>query len=338
MNLAGKLDDYFNNYLCFERGVSDCTLRSYSTTLLLLINHICSKKKISMSKARLDMITRQNVLDFLRSQQEDKQLSISTCNQRLAAIKSFARYMASEDVLHLRQWNEIQKISKKRAPKHIPTYLSIEGISLLLSVIPQSTRKGRRDLALFSLMYETGARVQEIIDLTPSSMHISSIPYEVKIHGKGNKTRLCQLSHNVRNIVINYMKENKLGLAKNSMRPLFFNNRGLKLTNSGVAYILTEYAEQARKSNPELIPHKITPHALRHTRAMNLLARGMNLIYIRDILGHASVKTTEMYARIDSRSKQEALKKAHINVVPALLQTHVEEDDEITKLLTSIGK
>lgn len=338
MNLAGKLDDYFNNYLCFERGVSDRTLRSYSTTLLLLIKHVCSKKKISITRVRLEMINRQNVLDFLRSQQKDKQLSIATCNQRLAAIKSFAKYMMTEDMLHLRQWNEIQNISKKRAPKYIPKYLSIEGMSLLLSVIPQSTRKGRRDLALFSLMYETGARVQEIIDLTPSSIHISSPPYKVKIHGKGNKTRLCQLSHNVRDIVINYMEENKLGLAKNSMKPLFFNNRGFKLTNSGIAYILTEYAELARKRHPELIPRKITPHTLRHTRAMNLLAKGMNLIYIRDILGHVSVKTTEVYARIDSHSKQEALKKAHTNVVPALLQTYVEEDDEITKLLTSIGK
>jgi len=196
------------------------------------------------------------------------------------------------------------------------SYLTAEGIKLLLDQPDITTRNGRRNLALLALMYDTGARVQEIIDLTPESLKIESTPYTIRLFGKGRKSRIVPLIEEQIVLLKRYMEENHLFENQKLKHPLFFNSRHERLTRAGVTYILKTCADMARQVNPVLVPNIISCHTLRHSKAMHLLQSGVNLVYIRDILGHVSIQTTEIYARADYKQKREALEKAYTNLIP----------------------
>jgi site-specific recombinase XerD len=196
------------------------------------------------------------------------------------------------------------------------SYLTTEGIKLLLEQPDSMTRNGRRNLALLALMYDTGARVQEMIDLTPESLRIESKPYTIRLFGKGRKSRIVPLMEEQIVILKRYMEENHLFENHKQKHPLFFNSRNERLTRAGVTYILKTCANMARQVNQELIPCFICCHSLRHSKAMHLLQSGVNIVYIRDLLGHVSTQTTDIYARADSKQKREALEKAYLDLVP----------------------
>ena len=195
-------------------------------------------------------------------------------------------------------------------------YLSAEGIKLLLAQPDTTTDNGIRHLAILSLMYDTGARVQELADLTVDCVRISHEPYTIRLFGKGRKKRIVPLVKEQAGILREYMKKYHLDDDSKGTSPLFFNNRHEKLTRKGIAYILTTYANLARKESPGLIPERMSCHSIRHSRAMHLLQAGVNLVYIRDLLGHVSIQTTDIYARADSKAKREALEKAYADLVP----------------------
>jgi site-specific recombinase XerD len=159
-------------------------------------------------------------------------------------------------------------------------YLTIEGMKALLEQPDTTTSQGRRHLALLSLMYDTGARVQEIIDLTPESLRIESKPYTIRLRGKGRKVRIVPLLDEQVCILRKYMDENNLFENYRLKQPLFFNVRGEKLSRAGVAYILKTYVNFAIKANPKLIPKNISCHSLRHSKAMHLLQSGVNIVYV----------------------------------------------------------
>jgi site-specific recombinase XerD len=126
----------------------------------------------------------------------------------------------------------------------------------------------------------------------------------IKLTGKGNKSRIVPLMNTMSNLLGQYLQENGLNVAHASAYPVFFNRARGKLTREGVAYIVTKYMDAAKKVSPELFPGKVSPHCFRHSKAMHLLQSGVNLIYIRDLLGHVDIKTTEIYARIDGEMKR----------------------------------
>lgn len=308
------LTKFFSEYLVGERGASTHTIRSYSNTFTHLLVFMDEREHIKADNLLLDHFDRKVVLRFLDWLQISKQCSNATRNQRLAAMHSFFRYMQYEDVKRMFRWQEILSIKVKRHERKSVHYLSVDGIKLLLEQIPTDSPTGRRNLALISLMYDSGARVQEIIDLSPSSLRMAK-PACLTLFGKGNKKRIIPLQDNQVILLQGYMKENSLDDHANNQRPLFANNRGGRLTNAGITYILNMYADMARKLKPDLIP-QISPHSLRHSKAMHLLQAGVNLVYIRDLLGHVSIQTTEIYARADSKQKREALEAAYIDVIP----------------------
>ena len=295
-------------------------------------------RHIKADKLTLEHLTRKTVLDFLDWLQNSRKCENATRNQRLAALHSFFKYMQYEDVQHLAQWQDILSIKIKKMERRSVNYLTIEGIKLILEQIPTNAKQGRRDLALISLLYDSGARVQELIDLTPASLNLNK-PYYVTLFGKGRKKRIVPLQDQQVTLLQCYMEENGLNKTSHNQRPLFANNRGGKFTNAGITYILTQYVNNARKINPELIPDRISPHCLRHSKAMHLLQAGVNLIYIRDILGHVSIQTTEIYARADSKQKRDALKAAYINIIPAVQNEGAWEKDSQLKIwLKGLGK
>jgi site-specific recombinase XerD len=271
-------------------------------------------KNISVNKLLIKDITKQTVVEFLNWIQTVRESSNATRNLRLIAIHSFFKYIQYYAPDNLYEYQNILSIKVKKKKEAAISYLTLEGIKLLLEQPDRTTFKGLRDLALLSLMYDTGARVQEIIDLTPSALRLDK-PMTVRVTGKGNKTRIIPLLEDQVKILNRYLIENSLTKPCNGSHPLFFNSRKEKLTRAGVTYILLKYADMARKINMNLIPNNLSCHGIRHTRAMHLLQAGVNLVYIRDLMGHKSITTTEIYAKADSKQKREALEKAYVDVV-----------------------
>ncbi|GHA24837.1 integrase [Salinimicrobium marinum] len=309
------ISDFISRYLPHEKGVSNNTIIAYRDTFVLLLEYLQKEKHLKVEKLTLDKVTKEVILDYLDWLQNTRNCSNSTRNARLAAIHSFYRFLQRESLGHLHQCQRILAIRFKKSSYKSITYLSTEGMKLLLQQPDCTTLKGRRDLALLSLMYDTGARVQEIIDLTPSMLRLDTPPV-IKIIGKGNRARVVPMLDAQTDHLEDYIKENRLDNASANMYPLFFNSRKEKLTRAGIHYIVQKYFKKAREENKVLFPEKISCHSLRHSKAMHLLQAGVNLVYIRDILGHVSVQTTEIYARADSKQKRKALEKAYVNINP----------------------
>lgn len=325
-DFARNLTNFLSRYLPGERGMSKHTVWSYKFAFVLFILFMKQQKKIDANKIELKDITRDNVIAFLDWLQSERKCSIATRNVRLAAIHSFVRFLQYQHPENISRWQTILLIKVKRARKKTINYLSIDGIKLLLEQPSTSTLKGRRDLAMLALMYDCAARVQEVSDLTPYSIRFDK-PYTIKIVGKGNKARIVPLMEQEIVHIKRYMAENSLLEVKNRMNPLFFNNRKEKLTRAGINGILKKHIKKARESRPDLIPDKISCHSLRHSKAMHLLQAGVNLVYIRDFLGHESVLTTELYARVDSKQKREAIEKAYVNIIKKEIPAWIENDN-----------
>lgn len=313
-DFAKLLTRFLTGYLAHERGVSGNTVKAYKDAFVLLINFL-SETGIKAERLKLADITRETISSFLNWLQTKRGVGNATRNARLAAIRSFYRYVQYEAPEWMHEAQRILSVRSKRNQGRAMSYLTIKGITLLLSQPKPETHRGLRDLALLSLMYDTGARVQEVIDFTPGCLRLDA-PCTIKINGKGNKTRIVPLQEEQIILLRKYMEVNQLDAPKAQTYPLFFNCWKEKLTRAGVNHILLKYAEAARKEDDSLIPVKISCHSIRHSKAMHLLQAGVNLVYIRDFLGHISVQTTEVYARADSKQKREALQKAYVEVKP----------------------
>lgn len=337
-DFAYELQSFFTDYLVRERGSSTHTIRAYRDTFTLLVDYLDSQCQISPDNITFDSINRDTVNGFLNWLQDVHQNSVCTRNQRLAAIRSFFKFMMYEDPTRMSLWKSICTIPMKKG--HIGTlnYLTIEAVKSILEQIDASTDVGLRNLTMLSLLYNTGARVQELIDLRPISVRKEK-PFVVELLGKGSKKRLVPLEDAMMDLLKKYMKRFCLDMHGKETHPLFYNTWGEKLTNPGISYVINKYASMARLLNPDIIPEKISPHVFRHSRAMHLLQAGVNLVYIRDILGHVSIQTTEIYARADSKQKREALEKAYESVgitEPSVKQW--ERNPKLRELLKSICK
>jgi len=270
---------------------------------------------VRIERLQLKYFHKDLVREFLDWIETGRHCSVATRNVRLTAVHSFFRYLQFEYPDFLLEWQKILDIPMKKTERGTLTYMTLEGIKLLLQMPDRRTKSGRRDVALLSLMYDTGARVQEIADLTPSMVRLSA-PSTIRLVGKGKKARIVPLMEKQADILSQYMIENRLNGPNANQYPLFSGRRGEKLTRAGISYILGKYIEMARALDASLVPPKFSPHCLRHSKAMHLLQSGVNLVYIRDLLGHVSVQTTEIYARTDSRRKREAIEQAYTDVSP----------------------
>jgi len=168
-------------------------------------------------------------------------------------------------------------------------------------------------MLLLSVLYETGARVSEIVAVTVGDIRTES-PATVVLHGKGGKSRIVPVSKEVAALILHYITKEKMSGFEYREKLLFTNRSGDKLTGAGVAYILKKYADAIREKEPSLMPKILSPHCLRHSKAMHLLQAGIDLIYIRDILGHEHLKTMEIYAKTDTSQKRKAIENAYSSI------------------------
>jgi site-specific recombinase XerD len=325
-DFSKALTDFLSRFLPAEKGLSKHTISSYKDTFVLLLTFLQQERGIRAEVINLGLITRDLIVDFLTWIQTERNCCVGTRNVRLAAIHSFFRYLQYSYPENMFEWQRILSIPIKKKDKESISYLTVSGMKLLLEQPDIKTARGRRDLALLSLMYDCGARVQEIIDLNPSMVRVDN-PCTVKLIGKGSKARIVPLLDNQVRLLKAYMDENKLFEPYANMYPLFSNSRKEKLTRSGVNFILKKHAKSARGKDAILIPENLSCHSLRHSKAMHLLQAGVNLVYIRDILGHSSIQITEHYAKVDSRQKREAIEKAYTDITPSTDPQWIENEN-----------
>jgi len=319
------LTKFLSEYLTVQKNVSPNTIKSYRDTFKLLLC-FSLENGLPVEKITMQELSAGYIKNFLNWLENERNNSISTRNTRLAAIHSFFRYAQIESPESLYHYQQILAIPIKNKNKQaIVKHLSADGIKLLLEQPDKSTARGRRDLALLSLMYDSGARVQEIIDLTVKDFTTGGNP-TLTLFGKGSKIRRIPIMNKTATIVEKYIAENNLNLVHKSEYPLFTNPQNNKLTKEGVAYILSKYARTAHTISDK-VPARINCHMLRHSKAVHLLHAGVNLIYIRDFLGHSEIKSTEIYARADSEIKRKALENAYPELVDSNLPDWSENGD-----------
>ncbi len=311
-DFAELLSSYLTMYLPGQKGLSRNTIMSYSDTFKLLIVFAEEKMNIPIDKLTLSKFNYSFIEQFLDWLEQERNNGISTRNQRLTAIKSFVKYVRKKKPEFIFNSQQILDIDKKRNKKPELPNLSTDCIKDILAQPNLNNKYGRRDMVLLGLLYDSGARVSEICDLTVSSVRLEK-PYTVTLTGKNNKTRVVPLMESTAEALKKYMAENGLHVSSKAEYPLFFNHQHTKLSRAGVAYILKKYCDKARKNNP-MLPLNISPHVLRHSKAFHMLQAGINLVYIRDFLGHSCVETTEIYARADVEMKRKAIENVSISI------------------------
>ncbi len=308
------LNRYLNIYLPTQRCCSDATYIEYCRVFTLLMRFLRDEQHVSINKFALQDFTASMIEKFLCYLKESRNCCNRTINQRLAVIHSFCSYIQLDAPEALYGLQKILAVPFRKTVLKTMSYTTPEGMKLILSRIPKETRTGIRDLAMFSFMYDTGARVSEVCNLKPKDLRLTNPPVSI-LHGKGNKSRVVPLQDRQVQILRTYLNISSLSKPENNVSPLFPNQSGFRLTRQSVGRILNKYVSEARIQQPDLIPDSFSCHSIRHSSAMSLLQAGVNLIYIRDILGHSSVQTTEVYLRADSKQKREALDGIH-NVTP----------------------
>jgi integrase/recombinase XerD len=311
-DFAVFLRRFLTSYLAGLRGCSPSTIASYRDTFKLLIAWFRDERSVPPGKLTLDHVDAGAVTAFLGHLQEDRHNSVSTRNQRLAAIRSFATWMQAEDPPRMACWQDILAIPVKNQDRPAVRHLTVGQARRLLAQPDRSTRQGRRDATLLATLYDTGARVQELADLDVRDIRLQH-PAMVALTGKGRKTRHVPLDGSTITLLAAYLEEHRLDQPGRDDHPVFYGQHRARLSRGGIAWIIRKY--QAQIHDPPLASASISPHTLRHSKAMHLYEAGVPLPYIRDILGHVDLSTTEIYARASTEAKRKALEAAYQDIV-----------------------
>ncbi len=329
------LSDFLSKYLPGQRNASTHTIASYRDVFKLLLIFCDSVKSIKPEKIKASDLSKELILHFLDWLETERKCSISTRNQRLAVIHSFIHYVQKESPENLFEFKKILSIPNKKHPRTLVAYLTGQEVQILLSQPDTSTTEEFRDAILLSVLYDTGSRVQELINIRVKDVRLSS-PAVIRLHGKGSKIRQVPLMSKTSEGLSLYLEMKKYhpGTSKGD-NYLFENQKKRQLSRWGISYILNKYVEKAKNIVGFNVDFPVTPHVLRHSKAMHLLQSGVNLIYIRDFLGHVDCSTTEIYARADSEMKRKAIEKAYVNLVPETVPKW-EEDGNLMKWLNSL--
>jgi len=304
--LALALRDFFGEFLPKVKGASPHTLASYRDSMVLLLRFVATQRERSVTVLDFEDIDAHQVLSFLTYLESKRRNSATTRNVRLSAFHSFFRYAATRQPDRLEQCQRILVIPFKRARQRTVEYLEYVEIQQILSAIDQSTCDGRRDYALLAILFNTGARVQEVLDLHVCDLQLSK-PFQVRLLGKGRKERFCPLWSQTAHLLRDFCKERHLD--SHSQQHVFLNHRGEQLTRFGVRYLLRKYQDLANSHTAGVRSKRLHPHSLRHSTAVALLKAGVDLSTISQWLGHASPNTTNKYATIDLEMKRDALAK-----------------------------
>ena len=313
--LGRSIVSFFQEYLPTLRGMSRHTIQSYRDGLVLFLRFAATDCGRPVEFLEVADITADRVGRFLAFLETARRNSITTRNARLAALHTFARFLVAGNPDHMAALQQVLGIPFKRGARAAPIeYLEKAEIEVLLAGIDRSTLSGQRDNAMFSLMFNTGARVQEILNLRVRDVRLES-PFQVRLAGKGNKMRICPIWPRTAQLLKNLIQKQHAGVESPVDQSIFLNERGAAMTRFGVRYLLQKYVAAGTTAAPTLAGKRIHPHSLRHTTAIHLLKAGVDFATISQWLGHASLNTTMRYARADIDLKRQALAQVFPDVL-----------------------
>jgi integrase/recombinase XerD len=331
-NLLGAVvRDYFTDYLPRLRGTSPHTIHSYRDSIVLLLRFLSTRQRQPVAKLDLVDLDPPAILAFLSYLEQERKNGVATRNVRLSAIHAFFRFLASRNPEHLDLAQRVLGIPFKRAQQRVIDYLEYEEIDSILKAINRTSSQGRRDYVLLATMFNSGGRVQEIVDLRACDLQLTK-PFQVRLFGKGRKERYCPLWPQTAAVLRAFCKERNLDLRSEAR--LFLNHRGEPLTRFGVRYILARCLDLACREIPNLGKKRLHPHSMRHSTAIALLKAGVALSTISHFLGHASLNTTNRYLKVDLEMKRKAI--ARVKPVPRQLRTPWSKDHTILDWLESL--
>ena len=306
------LHAFFHDWLVQQRNVSHHTVLSYRDSWRLFLRFVAAEKKKSVAKLGLGDLNAAEVLAFLEDIEQVRKSSIGTRNCRLGALHSFFSFVADREPLASAQCAAVLRIPTKQAPKPEVRDLDEDEITAILNQPDRSKIEGQRDHVLLAVLFNTGARIQEALNLSPQALRLES-PFQVRLFGKGRKERICPLWPETVELLKALLKRKP----RREDERIFVNRYGNPLGASGVRFKLKEYVAAAAKQVPSLTRKRVSPHRFRHATAVSLVAAGVDITVIRSWLGHESLDTTNVYARANVETKRRALEKVDPSVRPA---------------------
>ncbi len=299
---------YLPKHRCFSKN----TVGTYSDSLDLFSRFMREAKGVRLMDISFNMVTHDCVYAFLDWLRDERKCSPSTCNLRLAALKSFLYYAAVENLALVAVYLAIKQVPAGKEPKRKVRYLTKPALKALIAQPDNQTPKGMRNRFIMIMLYDTGARIQELLDIKVKDLNLEIETPCVYLHGKGNKVRCIPLMNKTIAHLKEYLKQFHPPATRDGNQYLFYTTiKGNtdRMSGDSVAWMLKKYGKAARLECPE-VPERIHPHQIRHSRAQHLYQDGMPLSYIAEFLGHASINTTTVYASADTSMMRAAIEKA----------------------------
>jgi site-specific recombinase XerD len=326
--VAPHLQAFFSDYLCQQKRVSPQTVASYRDTFRLFLTCVKKRTGIEPSTLRMTDVDAPTVGCFLESLEQQRGNTIRSRNLRLSAIRTFFRFVALRDPTSVGITTRVLAIPAKREDKKIVGYLTREEMDALLAAPDRSRWVGRRDYALLLTMYNSGARVSEIVALERAHVTFGA-SILLHLHGKGRKDRTVPLWPHTGRVLRAWFQE----VEQQGTSTAFPTARGTPLSRDSVEYLVHRAVQGALARCPSLRTKRISPHVLRHTTAMNLLQAGVDIAVIALWLGHESIETTHVYLEADLATKERALSK--LTPVEGHI-TRFKADDPLLAFLASL--
>lgn len=305
--LASIIKRFFSHYLPVQKGLSVNTILAYRDAVKLLLCYAADTQNIPVDKLAVEQIDEKMVLGFLDDCEQRRGCSPRTRNARLAAIRSLFDYIARQEPVLLVHCGQVRAIPLKRVEHKQVAYLDEKEMQAVLNAIDVNSRSGMRDQALLMLLYNTGARVSEIVTLELEDLRLDDSA-QIRIQGKGGKERSCPLWPETATALESYLQHRFPKVSDTQC--VFLNANGDPITRFGIRYITRKYGVQAHAKHPDEAAKPINPHTIRHTCAMHLLRSGNDINMVSYWLGHADINTTHIYIEIDMEMKRKMITKA----------------------------
>ena len=334
------VNEYITVFLPKQKGASQHTIRSYKTAINQFLNFVCSQYDMRLQDFHFKFISQETVEQYLNDLESIHQCSVNTRNQKLAVLKSFCKYAGLREASVMSCYQSISAIPIKKTETKPVEFFSEKALEFILNVPDTSKKNGRRDRMFMILLYDTGARLTEILNLRLKDIHIDNKKATgksyIKVLGKGKKIRLIPLMDKTIAHLEQYLKYFHEGNMEDYLFYVLHNGKKCRLSEDSAEKFIRKYGEQAKLKCDE-IPEKLYPHMFRHSRAMHLYRNGMSLPLVSEWLGHSQIETTiKYYANADITMKQEAISKATSALDPLLtsrVDMTIEYDDETIRKL-----
>lgn len=339
VELTKKLRDFFQVYLPKQKCYSENTVTSYKYAFNLFFDFLNCRKGIGMAKITIDCFSGESVAEFMEWLSGERNNSASTCNQRLMALRSFAKYNGTKDFSQLSFYAEMRAVpAKKNSPKMVD-FLSESALEILLKQPNTQKASEIRNQFFMILMYDTAARCQEMLDIRIKDICFNGKTPYLYLTGKGKKTRSVPMMDATYQHLLKYLEKFHPGYKQNTNEFLFYvTTRGVRhqMSQDTVEVFMKRYGKAAKPVCPDM-PDKVHPHQLRHTRAVHLYRSGMPLSILSEFLGHCSEETTRIYAYADTEMKRKAIDKATSDIaIPEEEAIWDESDDETLRKLAGL--